>query len=86
MIEIDDQEVQKNAYYNLPYFYTEFAWEIDFKPILTSIDEEIIAPSLKHFLRAAEENMAEEETEMLLKMLDEFMNSDEDLIIKCIVE
>lgn len=90
MIEIDDFEVRKNAYYNLPYFYTcELRKDIDFKPILQTIEDEeleVVAASLKHFLKAAEENDCEDETEILLKMLDDFMNSCEDVIIKSIVK
>jgi|JI10StandDraft_1071094.scaffolds.fasta_scaffold221427_1 hypothetical protein len=37
MLIIDDLKVRINAFYNFPYFYTEFRHEINFKPILEEI-------------------------------------------------
>lgn len=70
MLIIDDLKVKMNAFYNLPYFYSEFRTEINFKPILEEIVSNenfsieilrIIASSLHEFFEIADKQNAEDE-------------------------
>ncbi len=95
MLCIDDEEVRKNAFINIPYFYKEFRNDIDFKLVFESVlnnDEEqieilqVLASCIHHLFQIADEADAEDEKPIIRRMFDLFLVSGDELVLRVIAE
>lgn len=88
---IDDIQVWWFAYFNLPFYYSEFRSEISFRPILEEIsankneDIEILwtlASCIKHLFESADKGNYEEDFQQLRKLYEILLVKNDLIIIQ----
>jgi hypothetical protein len=91
MLTIDDMQVRWNAYYNLPYFYSEFHNDFPFKLILeelaTNENEDIeilriIASSIKHIFETADKHNYEDDFVNIWRIYENLLVKNDKVIIQ----